>query len=117
MKLHPTNLPRIALQNLEKAQERLHAMKRLRKTWQAVADDLGVSLGSVCRVAGGYYPRSLELCQKFDLPYLVPAPICPVHGKACSIIHRSDKRKPRTNWKALSLLLIGLLVSHRDYNP
>lgn len=107
-----TNVPKNALQTLERVQAELHKRKGELGRWEDVAHEIGVSLGTVCRVARGYYPRHPELCHKFGLPELQNAVACSV----CRIVHVS-KRCParkkvvrsRRNWKALSLLLAGVL--------
>lgn len=96
------NLPKHAVQSLERCQVRLGKRKGQLHRWSDVAAEIGVSLGSCVRVANGYYPRTPELCQKFGLPVLSLGVICPVHGRVCSVQHRPPKpeaeRKPRPGW-------------------
>lgn len=83
------------LQTLEKAVARLHALKRVLGSWEAVASEIGVSLGTTVRVSQGYEPRNPGLRAKFGLPLLRPAPVC-----TCGEVHTrktcpNRPRKPR----------------------
>lgn len=109
------NLPKHAVQSLERCRARLWRRKGHLGRWSDVAREIGVSLGSCVRVANGYYPRTPELCRKFNLPVLSLGEICPVHGRVCAVQHRppdpSRPPRPRHNWRGLALMLAGLLVS------
>ena len=99
--MNEQNVPRNALQILERVQARLHKRKGELGRWEDVAREIGVSLGTTCRVAKGYYPRHSELCEKFGLPLLGEGIICKVHGRVCSVQHRPPK--PVTRWRDLPL--------------
>jgi hypothetical protein len=71
---------RSALQTLETVKARLHERRRVLGSWEAVAAEIDVSLGTTVRVSQGYEPRTPGLRAKFGLPALKPAPVCPVHG-------------------------------------
>ncbi len=80
-------VPQMALQSLERVQDELNERRKTTGRWEDVANELGVSLGSVCRVAKGYYPRTPELCRKFRLPVMLPTIAC----SNCGVVHVAKK--------------------------
>ena len=104
------NLPKHAVQSLERVQKRLWKRKGQLGRWTDVAAEIGVSLGSCVRVANGYYPRTPELCQKFGLPILLLSEICPVHDRVCAVRHR---RPIIRRWRDLPIEQLRWAIENR----
>lgn len=86
------------LQTLEQVQERLNNERRIVGNWEKVAAKNGVSLGTACRVARGYEPRTARLRIALGLPILIPVLACPHCGrvhvtKRCPLLRRVPRQR------------------------
>ena len=85
--------------------------KRYRLTYHKAGEGGYRELGSEFRISPamaqkivveGYYPRSPEICYKLGIPAYGLGQMCRLHGKVCSVQHRTPKpaseRKPRPGW-------------------
>jgi hypothetical protein len=79
--------PRTSLQTLESLAAHLADRKRELGRWQAVADEIGVSVGTCVRVANGYEPKRPELRRRLGLPIMAAVPCC----YDCGGIHISKR--------------------------
>lgn len=103
-----------------RAQRALSDLKARYGTWQGVSDNLHgcPNKGQLQAIYKGKRPAPNSILIALGLPLKhLPAPAC----KECGAVHVAkrcpEKHKatgapaPRRNWKALSLLLAGLLVA------
>lgn len=108
-------MPKHPLQTLETVQKRLQAERVELGSWEAVARENGVSIGTAVRVSHGYEPKTPSIRAVLGLPITAPALVCAIHG----VVHVSSrcpsKRKTmkRKDWKGLSLTLAGILANVR----
>lgn len=101
---HRTKPAGMALQTLETVQARLNHERAILGRWEAVALKNGLSVGTVCRVAAGYNPRTDRIRKALGLPVLLPAPVCqhcgaPPHAHRNCPARRNGHGKPeRKRW-------------------
>jgi len=81
--------------------------------WREIAKDyLGVPPGTLCSVSKGRDPHKPSIRAVFGLPVLAPAPVCPVHHKVHSHVH-----KPRQNyyeWRSKNMDKLLKIVAWAD---
>lgn len=98
------------VQSLETVKAGLWERRRTLGNWEAVASEIGVSLGTTVRVANGYEPKQPAIREALGLPVTAPAPVCP----KCGVVHirktcpPAGPRKPRRNVKAIIMAAFGL---------
>ena len=87
--------------------------------WRAVGARFGISPAMANLIAvQGYEPRDALIRKTLGLPVLGQGRVCALHG----VVHDRQCRAtsevtaaPRTNWRALSLLLAGIVVNQREW--
>ena len=104
-----------ALQTLETVKARLNECYKGNMSWEKVAREFGVSVGTAVRVARGYEPHKASVRAALGLPVLVTVPAC---GK-CGVVHvrvtcppatkPSAPRRAPLNRRKLAVKLLGLL--------
>ena len=74
-------MPRPPLQTLESVRKELLVLRKRLGSWQAVALEKGISIGTAVRVSRGYDPKSPAIRLALVLPALALGRVCLVHNK------------------------------------
>lgn len=88
----------MAVQHLDRAQKMIKRRKRQLGTWRAVGREMGLSAGTLIRVANGYEPKAPHIRRALGLPLIVAIRACAkcgqIHSQRKSCSSKPRKRKP-----------------------
>jgi len=68
-----------------------HDPKSKENSTRGIANDYGVTCGTIGRVLHGTEPHNAAIREKLGLPPLGLGVLCPVHGRVCAVQHRPPR--------------------------